>query len=278
MVVLVKLLLTCLLADGGSSHMAKLGDAKVHYVSHGEGDQAIVFVHGWTCNGTFWRKQLPALEKYRVLVVDLPGHGESDKPEVSYTMDHLARGIDAVMRDAGVARAVLVGHSMGVPVVRQFYRLFPDKTLALVLVDGALRPFGDKASSDRMLENLRTGDFAKKMSGMLDYMLAPMKDQALKSEIRAAMLATPKQVALSAFEGMADPAIFKEDPIAVPVMAIIAKSPSWQADTESFLRGLAPQLEFHWMEDVSHFLMLDAPDQFNALLVAFLGKHPLAAH
>jgi pimeloyl-ACP methyl ester carboxylesterase len=272
---MLDLLMACLLVAGGTSHTAKLGDAKVHYESHGEGDRAIVFVHGWTCNGTFWRKQLPALGEYRVLVVDLPGHGESDKPELSYTMEHFARGIDAVMRDAGVDHAVLVGHSMGAPVIRQFYRLFPDKTLALVLVDGALRPIGDKDGTEKMLASLKTGDFAKKMGGMLDYMLAPMKDPALRDEVRKAMLATPKHVAISAFENLSDPANFEEDPIKVPVLAVMAKGQSWQSDTESFLRGLAPELEFHWMEGVSHFLMLDAPDKFNDLLGAFLEKHRL---
>src|SRR5262245_13090206 len=131
-------LTACVLVAGGTSHLAKLGDAKVHYESHGEGDQALVLVHGWTCNATFWRRQIPDLAGHRVLVVDLPGHGESDKPELAYTMEHFARGIDAVMRDAGVGKAVLVGHSMGTPVIRQFYRLFPDRTLALVIVDGSL--------------------------------------------------------------------------------------------------------------------------------------------
>jgi len=45
-------------------------------------------------------------------------------------------------------RAVLVGHSMGTPVARQFYRKYPQNTLAIVIVDGALRPFGDKKMMD----------------------------------------------------------------------------------------------------------------------------------
>src|SRR5262249_61814438 len=77
----------------------------------------------------------------RMLFVDLPGYGRSDKPRIDYTMDVFAKGIDAVLRDAGVEQAALVGHSMGTPVVRQFYRLFPAKTKALVFVDGGLRPF-----------------------------------------------------------------------------------------------------------------------------------------
>jgi pimeloyl-ACP methyl ester carboxylesterase len=79
-----------------------------------------------------------------VIALDLPGHGQSDKPQIAYTMDLFANAIDAVMRDAKVERAVLVGHSMGTPVARQFYRKYPQKTLAIVIVDGGLRLFGTK--------------------------------------------------------------------------------------------------------------------------------------
>ena len=95
----------------------------------------------------FWRMQVPAFEtKSRVIAIDLPGHGRSDKPQIDYTMDLFARAIDAVLRDAKVDRAVLVGHSMGVPVVRQFYRKYPEKTRALVI--GRRRLADDVRQSD----------------------------------------------------------------------------------------------------------------------------------
>ena len=87
-----------------------------------------------------------------MIAIDLPGHGQSDKPQVTYSMDYFARAVEAVMNDAKAKRAVLVGHSMGTPVARQFYRKYPQKTLAIVIVDGVLRPLGDKAMMDRMIE------------------------------------------------------------------------------------------------------------------------------
>src|SRR4249919_525432 len=107
--------------------------ARVHYESYGQGTEAVIFIHGWTCDLTFWRGQAPVYEKRRALLVDLPGHGQSDKPEVAYTQERFARAIDAVMREAGVTRATLVGHSMGGPVAIAFLRLFPARTKSLVL-------------------------------------------------------------------------------------------------------------------------------------------------
>src|SRR6266511_2823266 len=95
---------------------AKLDTIRVHYRNYGEGKEAVVFVHGWSCNLNFWKANIPAfVNQSRVIAIDLPGHGESDKPQVTYSMDLFAQAIDAVLQDAKVERATLIGHSMGTP-------------------------------------------------------------------------------------------------------------------------------------------------------------------
>ena len=129
------LMVPVLLAGVLSAADALYDGSRVHYESHGVGKDAVVFIHGWTCDRTFWRAQEPVYKKQRALLVDLPGHGQSDKPEVSYTPERFARAVEAVMSHAGVDRGVLVGHSMGGAVAITFLRLFPARTKAFVLVD-----------------------------------------------------------------------------------------------------------------------------------------------
>jgi pimeloyl-ACP methyl ester carboxylesterase len=210
----------------------------------------------------------------RVVAVDLPGHGRSDKPRVDYTMDYFARSIEAVMRDAGIKRAVLVGHSMGTPVVRQFYRLYPERTLGLVIVDGALRLMLPKEQMEQFAARMRS-DYESVAPQMVEGMLTPIRDAKLKGEIRKAMLATPDYVAISAMQGMSEEKVYEKDPIKVPVLAVMAKSPFWAADTEQFMRTLAPRLEFYMWADVSHFLMMEKPVEFNQTVQAFLSKNRL---
>src|SRR5450432_3080526 len=91
-----------------TARFANLEGVRVHYSDYGKGDVALVFVHGWNCDESVWKNQAPALaQKMRVITIDLPGHGQSDKPQIAYTMDLHAKGIDAVLRDAGVKEAVL---------------------------------------------------------------------------------------------------------------------------------------------------------------------------
>lgn len=261
-------------ARGGGGRFAKLDGMRVHYRDSGKGDEALVFVHGWTCDLNFWRMQVPAFEgRTRVIAVDLPGHGQSDKPQVAYTMDLFARAVDAVLRDAGVKRAVLVGHSMGTPVVRQFYRKFPEKTLALVVVDGGLYPFAPRAATEQFIASLRGPGYKEGVTRMVDGMLRPVQSAALREEIRAAMLSTPQHVALSAMEGMADESVWAEDQIKVPVLAVMARSPFWPPDNEQRFRKLAPDLDYRMWEGVSHFLMMDKPEEFNRALADFLTGH-----
>lgn len=254
---------------------AKLDANKIHYVSEGKGKDAVVLVHGWGCNLTLWRDQIAELSKRnRVIALDLPGHGTSDKPETKYDMDLFAAAIDAVMKDAGVERAVLVGHSMGTPVVRQFYRKYPQKTLAIVIVDGGLRPFGTKEQREQFMAPLRGPGYKDVLTQMFSGMSATLSEPD-KERIRSSFRNVPQPVLVSAMEAMAEESLYATDKINVPVLAILAKSPYWPADTEQFLRSLAPDLEYQMWDGVSHFLFMDKPKEFNTAVIAFLDKKKL---
>lgn len=260
----------------GESRYAKLDGARIHYKSYGKGDEALVLIHGWSCNLDFWRDHVPDLAKRnRVIAIDLLGHGQSDKPQTTYSMDLFARAVDAVMRDAGVKRAVLAGHSMGTPVARQFYRKYPEKTLGIVIVDGSLRPFGDKKLMAGFIAGLRGPNYKDVGKQMFAGMAGPNLSAEILEQTQASFLSTPQYVIVSAMEGMADDSIWGGDKINVPVLAVMAKSPFWPADTEQYYHGLAPNLDFQMWEGVGHFLHMEKPKQFNDAVIAFLNKNAL---
>ena len=262
--------------DSGEFQYAVLDGARVRYKNFGKGREALVFVHGWTCSLEFWDQQIPAfVGRTRVIAIDLPGHGGSDKPNLKYDMDLFARSIDAVLKHAGVERAVIAGHSMGTPVARQFYRKYPGKTLGLIFVDGPLRSFGDRKRSDAFIDQLRGAGFKENASRFIDMMLGPGITATMKERIKSTMLATPQAVAVSAMEGMADESIWTSDPIKVPVLMVLNKNGGWPADTEQFTKSLASDLDFQVWDGVGHFLMMEKPGEFNAAVVGFLDKHKL---
>jgi pimeloyl-ACP methyl ester carboxylesterase len=260
--------------DKAPSRFARSGDQKVHYKSLGEGDTAVVFVHGWCCDHSVWHEQAAGLNgKVRMLFIDLLGYGKSDKPKTDYTMSLFAKGIDAVLRDAGVAHAVLVGHSMGTPVVRQFYRLFPDKTKALVFVDGRLRPFTkDPAEAEKFMAAFKEETFKETAPRFLAGMLRPSTPKAARARIERIVMGTDPRVAISSMRGMLDPKLWKDDPVRVPALALMAKSPLWTDDYKAFAKKLVPGLDYRELDGVGHFLFMEKPKEVNAALAEFLKK------
>ena len=273
---LVMLVLTVLgqAAEPGSRY-ADLDGNKIHYLdSGGSRKDAIVFIHGWTCNADFWKGSISEFPGRRAIAVDLIGHGKSDKPTAVYSMEFFARSVEAVMNKAKIQRAVLVGHSMGTPVARQFYRLYPARTLGIVVVDGALRAMATEAQMKEFAAPLRT-DYAQSAPKFLDGMLAPIKDESLKKMIRDSMLATPGHVAISAWDGMSDGKIWTDDKINVPVLALMAPSPYWPPNLKDLYAAVAPDLDFQMWTGVSHFLMMERPKEFNGQVKAFITRNRL---
>ena len=123
--------------------------------------------------------------------------------------------------------------------------------------------------------SLRGPNYGENAARMVDGMLQPLKSEALRAEIRAAMLSAPQHVAVGAMEGMMEESIWKEDQIRVPVLAVLARSPFWPADNEQFLRRNAPDHDYRVWDGVSHFLMMDSPEEFNRALAEFLAARKL---
>ena len=247
---------------------------KVRYIdTGGDAKNAIVFVHCWTCNSDFWRDQVGAFPQYRVIALDLPGHGESDKPRIEYTIEHFARSVEAVMDDAGVKKAVLVGHSMGTPVTRRFYEIYPKKTLGIVTVDGALIPMGPRDEIDKFFAPMYK-DYRAAVPTFIDGMLQPTY-AGVRPFIRSAMLATEDHVGASAMKNMIDDSFEQHGKIEVPVLAVMAPSPYWPKDLETQYRTVAPDIDFQMWTGVSHFLHLERPKEFNGQLKMFIVRKRL---
>jgi pimeloyl-ACP methyl ester carboxylesterase len=268
-----------LFASEPVAHTAALEGHKIHYLSTGEGDEALVFIHGWTCDSTFWKAQSPVYESRRALLIDLPGHGQSDKPDISYTMGLFARAVNAVMLDAKVRKATLIGHSMGTAVAVEFLRMYPDKVASIVIVDGFF-PLPPKDEADRQKQvaqgtgtskALRADDYKAFDKRVIQTMFTPQTAPVLREEIETKMMAIPQNVMASAMEGMNAMAPLTERYPRVPVEAIMQKRGN-SAAYEAVLKQHFQLVTFQAWDDTGHFLMMEHPERFNKVLVDFLDR------
>ncbi|MFL6158923.1 MAG: alpha/beta fold hydrolase [Marmoricola sp.] len=89
------------------------GGRKVFVTDRGEGPVPLVLIHGFPGSSHDWSGLVPLLDG-RVITLDLPGYGFSDKsPEASYTLFEQADVVEAVLAELGIERCVVVGHDMG---------------------------------------------------------------------------------------------------------------------------------------------------------------------
>lgn len=251
---------------------ASVDGIRIHSSTTGKGKATLVFVHGWTCDSSSWAAQVPAYAgKYQVVTLDLPGHGQSGSPkDGKFSMDLFARAVEAVRDEARAERVVLVGHSMGAPVIRQYARLYPKRVAGLVAVDGPLdlRKFGLPAGQK---PPVMTGPEGLKFrENMIRSMFTPQTPPALQQQILGMMLKAPEATAAGAFEAVFDPAIRTAEVTSAPALAVYAGTA--QVPEVGAVKELFPNYEATQIAGTGHFLMMEKPDEFNRVLTAFLDK------
>jgi pimeloyl-ACP methyl ester carboxylesterase len=116
-------------------------EGKIHYSDRGEGD-AIVLIHGYLESAEVWDSLAAKLsEKFRVISLDLPGHGFSDMCEKSNSMESMATIIRTLLDDLGIDKVFLTGHSLGGYITLAFLELYPERLTGYCLFHS--HPFAD---------------------------------------------------------------------------------------------------------------------------------------
>ena len=254
-----------------TSQYTTLGGQSIHYKLLGEAGPVTLLVHGGGCDLTFWELQVTALaQSGRVLLIDLPGHGKSDAPQdTRYSMKLHGAAINQVMEAADVDSAMVVGHSLGVPALREFYRGWPDKVEGFVAVDGILIYEEPGFAMDAMIWLMDTWLYDYIWPSMVEGMTSEATPQWGRDKVNQSMKNAPHYLVRSFFTEMYHAETAVNDAIDVPLLAIYAENPTWTDEVKAQIRALSGDAQLVMMPEVSHFLMLDRPEETNQLLIQF---------
>ena len=242
---------------------------RLAYSERGEGSRSFVFVHVWTCDHSHFTPQIEAFcRNYHVVAVDLRGHGQSDKPQLEYTLELFAGDIAAICGDLKLDHPILVGHSMGGTIALEVATRYPDLLSGIVLIDTVLQPDGKlREALKTMYENLLM-DFSAGMDHIASLLQLPSRDANLHSSILKGMKDTPREVALSAFEHHLSEYDSTEAILSCRIPSAYIRSLDFVANLER-LRSIWPDLYVAETLASGHFSMLEVPDQINAMLGRF---------
>ncbi|MBK0369780.1 alpha/beta fold hydrolase [Flavobacterium agrisoli] len=180
--------------------------AQICYSDTGKGT-AIVLLHGFLENKKMWNHYTSFLsEEYRVITIDLLGHGESDCLGYVHEMEDNARAVNQVLKDLKIEKAALLGHSMGGYVVLAFAELFPEKTKGIILLNSTAK----EDSAERKTNRLRAIKAVQQnLSAFVSMAVSNLFSEDNRNRLIAEIekvkkeaLQTPLQGVIASLEGM----------------------------------------------------------------------------
>lgn len=254
------------LADKTSTVAAADG-VPIHYSVQGKGEPALVFIHCWSCDRKLWENQVPVFAKqYRVVAIDLPGHGESGLGRNNWSVESFADDVNRVITKLNLKRVVLIGSSMGGPIAVEATQRMPDRVVAIVPVD-TLQNVEYKVPPEQFAEVMKQlrSDYKGAATGLLNqFFFSANTPIAVKNRIISEVTSRPPELSIRILEG-----IFAYDPIPalgkikVPIRAINSDLNPTNLEIN---RKYAPQFDAAIIKGTGHYPMLEDPERFNALL------------
>jgi pimeloyl-ACP methyl ester carboxylesterase len=181
-------------------------NTKISYSDTGKGN-AMVLLHGFLENQTMWQDLVPELsQKYRVITIDLLGHGESGCVGYLHSMEDNAEAVHSVLSKLRIRKAIFIGHSMGGYVALAVAESHPTSVKGLVLMNSTSKADSEerKANRDRAIKAVKN-DYIGFVRLSIANLFNPDNRERLVNEIekvRAEALKTPLQGIVASLEGM----------------------------------------------------------------------------
>jgi len=260
-------------APADTRYVSAVDGVRIAYEEQGGGSPVLVFVHGWSCNRGYWVAQIPEFAKrFRVIALDLGGHGESGHDgRQDWTIASFGSDVASLVRKLRLRRVILIGHSMGGDVITEAARHLKGRVIGLVWLDTykQLGPGRSPEAVDEFVAHLR-GNFVESTQSVVRSLFIPTSDPALVDRVAADMSSAPPQIALSAIHSSfsySRQIVASLNELKLPVIAINPdNSPT---DVASMNRH---GVEVVVMPGVGHFVMMEDPPRLNALLSAAIDR------
>jgi pimeloyl-ACP methyl ester carboxylesterase len=252
----------------------------IAYQVYGDGNIPLVFVHGWCCDKSYWKEQTSILKKqYKIVAIDLAGHGESGLGRKSYTIPMFAADVSSVINKLGLNNFILIGHSMGVSVILEVAVNNLDKTRAIFSVD-YLKAIPKVKSQEELIayENEQRSEWSKKNFQPYVYEWVkswyhPESDSALIDSIAMDMSKNDPFVGIDAIVNMAL-WYSKDYPNSLKLIKdipLISIESTKKPNVEEFINYGVNFQNYH-IEGLSHFLQMSHPVEFNKMISEQLDK------
>ena len=245
---------------------------KIVYSAAGKGEPALVFIHGGLANRGFWDGQLKAFaDRYRVIALDLPGHGDSGINRKKWGMPEFGADVAAVCAAEKLNKIILIGNSLGGPVAIEAALLLPGKAIGVIGVDTFQSlDYSYTPEQARQRAEAFRDDYAGAMKEMVKALFHKDADPELIADAERRMAKTSPEAAYQMFLSMGgyNPADSARK-LTVPLRAI--NGDLYPTDFKA-VRKIKPDFDAVIMAHTGHYPMLELPQEFNRNLVEIVAR------
>ncbi|MDP6456465.1 MAG: alpha/beta hydrolase [Candidatus Marinimicrobia bacterium] len=259
--------------------MAKVevGGINLYYDIHGTGEP-LLFIHGLGSSTRDWEAQTKFFSAdYRVILIDLRGHGQSDKPKEQYSILQFSADIEALLNGLEIESLHVVGLSLGGVIALQFALDHPHRVRSLVLVNSFVellfRTFSEKMEMWKRNTVVRLLGM-RKMGKVLAGRLFPKDSQEeLRNVFIERWAENNKQSYLSAFKSMAGWSVRDRlGELHVPTLVLSAEHDYTPLNVKEAYVSQMLGAELVVIEDSYHGLPAEKPEEFNHAVAGFLNR------
>lgn len=254
-------------------------DYQVYYEVRGNSGKTLVFIHGWSSGIDSWKFQLDAFPDYRVIAVDLPGHGKSSKnTDATYSMELYANTIHEILKEEKTENAFLIGHSMGFAIAEVVCYKYPEICAGIAGIDGAHFELPETLEErEAWIEYNRSMAASVEVKEGRDYFIGSLfledTPELLKKEVFAIVEEVPLVIGKKVINSMEDNLEFWEKRVVnKPCLAVHSPVFNLTGEYKNDFISMYPLAEYYLIENVSHFLMLEIPYKVNQIMSDYLEK------
>jgi len=270
--------------------MVEVADVNIHYNAHGQGE-ALVLINGFGSNSQSWFLEVPAFSpEFQVISFDNRGTGQSDKPDIPYTMEMMAGDVAGLLKSLGIEATHVYGVSMGGMIAQEFTLRYPDMVTSLVLGctncggPNAVRP--DAAAmaflfDPERMQRLTPEEGARQSLPFLFSQEYIDNNPELVDEIVARRLEEVTPLRTYARQGQA---IMGHDTydrlpqLRVPTMVIAGTADRLvPVENSRILASRIPNAELVLLENMGHGYLVEAAEEANKAILDFLRRHRRSA-
>jgi pimeloyl-ACP methyl ester carboxylesterase len=252
---------------------ASKSKTKMYFEDKGSGIP-LVFIHGAVGSHKLWMKQVPYFsKKYRVVTLDLRGHGLSSEPSDGYHLAKMAEDVIALMNYLDIEKAVIIGSSMGGVITQMIGVRYPSRVFALVLVGTLARAIWYGKAREH-IEKSRSSDFRP---GVRSWFTPKSDQKHIQLAIKVAS-ESAKSFRAGVIEDNPKWDIRKDIvKLHVPTMIVVGKGDlnTTPISESVIINKLVRGSELSVVDNAGHLVMLERPRVFNRIMKDFLEEHHL---